>query len=394
MTVIEQTPLAEWQQQPDGSWVPVRNPDSATKTAAKSGGSGQPGPAGPAGPPGPPGTPGESWWTGAGAPAAGLGVTNDLYLNTTNGDVYDKASGAWVLVGNIRGPQGAQGPQGVQGVQGAQGVPGTAGATGATGPAGPAGSAGAPGLTGGLTIFYQMNAATSGVPASGTVRVNNTDLGQVTRLYLANVDRFGGDAIPMFNLLQVGTEVRLFRESAPSAQYVLGQITALTASAGYINITVLWQGGLGANTASADWSFAFALQGATGPTGPTGPAGSDPDSGWVSGSTVWVSSSAYTESAGSRARKIGNYVHLELAMTRTGSGSVTAAADGSMSTLFGTLTPAWSPTGAVRATWYVTRSSGTFTIASNGAMTGINAWPGAIIANAGSVFLMAEYYVD
>jgi hypothetical protein len=70
------------------------------------------------------GTPGEKWFSGAGVPAGTLAgsVVGDWYLDTTNGDVYEKtAASAWTLRANIRGPQGIQG---VQGPQGIQGIPG------------------------------------------------------------------------------------------------------------------------------------------------------------------------------------------------------------------------------------------------------------------------------
>lgn len=52
-----------------------------------------------------------TWHTGAGAPSSGLGTDGDMYLNTSNGDVYGpKASGAWGSpVCNITGPAGANG---------------------------------------------------------------------------------------------------------------------------------------------------------------------------------------------------------------------------------------------------------------------------------------------
>lgn len=56
---------------------------------------------------------GSSWFDGAGTPSSGLGVNGDYYLNTTNGDVYEKAGGTWTLVGNIKGPAGANGTNGV-----------------------------------------------------------------------------------------------------------------------------------------------------------------------------------------------------------------------------------------------------------------------------------------
>jgi hypothetical protein len=59
------------------------------------------------GPEGPQGDAGSVFYTGSGAPSAGLGTSVDVYLNVTNGDVYSKATGAWVLSGNIRGASGA-----------------------------------------------------------------------------------------------------------------------------------------------------------------------------------------------------------------------------------------------------------------------------------------------
>ena len=55
------------------------------------------------------GTNGATWYNGTGTPSAGLGVNNDYYLNTTNGDVYQKVIGSWSLIGNIKGPAGTNG---------------------------------------------------------------------------------------------------------------------------------------------------------------------------------------------------------------------------------------------------------------------------------------------
>lgn len=65
------------------------------------------------GAPGNDGAPGSVWRSGDGAPASGLGVNGDYYLNVgptgTLGDVYFKAAGAYTVVGNIRGPAGPGG---------------------------------------------------------------------------------------------------------------------------------------------------------------------------------------------------------------------------------------------------------------------------------------------
>jgi hypothetical protein len=68
------------------------------------------------------GAPGEKWFSGAGAPAGGTGIVGDWYLNTTNGDVYEKTgAAAWTLRANITGPEGPEGDQGIQGIPGVDG---------------------------------------------------------------------------------------------------------------------------------------------------------------------------------------------------------------------------------------------------------------------------------
>jgi len=108
---------------------------------------------GPAGPPGSGGGgSGSIWYEGAGVPSSGLGADGDFYLNTANGDVYQKAAGSWgAAVGNIAGPQGPQGPTGPTGPTGPQGNDGPQGPQGATGPQGndgPQGPAGPQGNDG------------------------------------------------------------------------------------------------------------------------------------------------------------------------------------------------------------------------------------------------------
>ena len=53
------------------------------------------GPTGPTGPTGSTGAAGSVWYSGSGVPSAGTGVNGDFYLNTANGDVYQKAGGSW-----------------------------------------------------------------------------------------------------------------------------------------------------------------------------------------------------------------------------------------------------------------------------------------------------------
>ncbi|MGW4641818.1 hypothetical protein ACWEN6_25090 [Sphaerisporangium sp. NPDC004334] len=137
-------------QQQAGAWVlhgQLRGPQGPAGATGAQGPAGDPGPAGAQGAqgiqgvPGAPGDPGEpgadgppghtpQLYSGTAAPST-LHTDGDLYLRTTTGDLYAQQTGAWTLMGNIRGPQG---PTGATGDQGPQGDPGPAGADGADGP--------------------------------------------------------------------------------------------------------------------------------------------------------------------------------------------------------------------------------------------------------------------
>lgn len=56
-----------------------------------------------------------TWLTGTEVPNNSLGNDGDMYLRTTTGDVFQKASGAWAVVANIKGPQGNAGVDGTNG---------------------------------------------------------------------------------------------------------------------------------------------------------------------------------------------------------------------------------------------------------------------------------------
>jgi hypothetical protein len=66
------------------------------------------------GTPGANGTDGKTIRYGTGAPANGLGVDGDFYINTSNNFIYGpKASGTWPAGVSIVGPQGPSGNNGV-----------------------------------------------------------------------------------------------------------------------------------------------------------------------------------------------------------------------------------------------------------------------------------------
>ena len=97
------------------------------------GDTGATGPAGETGPKGDKGDPGENgedgkdgatWLTGTSKPADTLGNLGDMYLNTTNGDVYQKEESGWTLKMNIKGEDGEDGEDGRPGLNGSQGSQG------------------------------------------------------------------------------------------------------------------------------------------------------------------------------------------------------------------------------------------------------------------------------
>jgi len=71
------------------AWTQVSNIKGPTGSVGAQGPQGPAGPTGSAGATGPTGTRGSLWYQGAGAPGTIAGeLANDLYLNTTTGDVY------------------------------------------------------------------------------------------------------------------------------------------------------------------------------------------------------------------------------------------------------------------------------------------------------------------
>ena len=80
---------------------------------------------------------GATWLFGT-VPPTTQGKAGDFYINTSNFDLYSKASGTWTKTGNIKGATGPAGPpgndgkDGSNGTNGKDGAPGVKGADGAT----------------------------------------------------------------------------------------------------------------------------------------------------------------------------------------------------------------------------------------------------------------------
>ncbi len=120
-----------------------------TEVSAK----GEKGEQGEKGEPGEDGEDGATWLTGATAPTSEQGKDGDLYLDTTTYNLYQKQSGEWKLLCNIKGEtgeagqDGEKGEQGETGEQGPQGDKGDKGDQGEQGPAGEDGKDGQDGAT-------------------------------------------------------------------------------------------------------------------------------------------------------------------------------------------------------------------------------------------------------
>ncbi len=106
------------------------------------------------------GTDGNTVLYGTGAPAAGIGVAGDFYIDTDLITIYGPKTTTWPTGTSLVGPQGLRGDTGTTGTkgdtgatgatgpQGQQGLKGDTGATGATGPQGATGASGTKGDTG------------------------------------------------------------------------------------------------------------------------------------------------------------------------------------------------------------------------------------------------------
>jgi len=117
--------------------ITVSGTRGATGATGSTGATGATGSTGATGATGADGADGAVWYQGSGAPDDGTGADGDFYLRTSNGAVYQKASGTWgASIGNITGPTGATGSTGSTGSTGATGAPGSVWYSGTGAPAG------------------------------------------------------------------------------------------------------------------------------------------------------------------------------------------------------------------------------------------------------------------
>ncbi len=153
---------------------------------------------------GPQGDPGSQILTGAVPPDDDDGVDGDLYINTANGDLYQKASSTWgSALANLTGPIGETGDTGNTGGDGAQGEQGN------------------PGPAAHALVFVFSSSTTVADPGDGQIRLNNADQELADRLVIDDSDDNGNDVqqwLRQFNAI-AGTSSRgiiwLQKEGSP-----------------------------------------------------------------------------------------------------------------------------------------------------------------------------------
>ena len=117
--------------------------------------------------------------SGAGVPAAKLGLNGDFYVDTKSMNFYGpKTNNHWPIPISLKGTTGPVGPSGVDGKNGssANATAGSAGATGSAGAQGPAGATGIAGSTGpaGATGVAGPTGATGLAGATGATGATGT----------------------------------------------------------------------------------------------------------------------------------------------------------------------------------------------------------------------------
>jgi hypothetical protein len=134
-------------QKKSGHWELQANLKGEKGDKGDKGDPGEPGADGVAGADGDAGTDGNTIRFGLGVPNDAVGIDGDLYIRTSNADLYSRTSGAYAVIVNLKGPQGNQGIKGDKGDQGNPGATGDKGDKGDPGDPGDDGPAGAPGPT-------------------------------------------------------------------------------------------------------------------------------------------------------------------------------------------------------------------------------------------------------
>jgi len=192
----------------------------------------------------------------------------------------------------VPGPTGAtgSGPTGPTGA--ASTVPGPTGPAGASvtgptgaastvpGPTGPTGAAstvaGPTGSYGGVQTHWTLAGQTGGSPSSGQFTTDNTTLGSVTRLRIADNDANGANNSSFFTALSgSGDLLRIGAIDGGATPSMIAETVALSHVTGVWIVDVVVRSSSGSLTNGVAYGIAFALSGLNGEPGPTGPAAED-----------------------------------------------------------------------------------------------------------------------
>ncbi len=227
--------------------------------------------------------------SGSGAPGAGLGDLDDVYIDTASHTLYGpKVVGGWgagvPLVGpagpagstGTTGPTGPTGPAGNDGADGATGPGGAVGPQGPVGPAGAQGAAGAPGATGPAGTDGKTVLSGSGAPSGGTGNLGDFYFDTAaSRLYGPKTGAGWGSSVSLIGPAGPAGTGGTNGVNGTDGKTVLSGSGAPGAGLGvvgdfYIDTTA---SALYGPKSAGGWGGATSLVGPAGPTGATGAAG-------------------------------------------------------------------------------------------------------------------------
>jgi hypothetical protein len=87
------------------------------------------------------------------------------------------------------------------------------------------------------TLEFTYNGTTTAPPASGQVRLNNTDQTMATRLYISNLSAIGIDRSMILDLLTAGNTI-ILNDKDDATKAMKYQATSVSAQSGYYDIGV------------------------------------------------------------------------------------------------------------------------------------------------------------
>jgi hypothetical protein len=181
------------------------------------------------------------WRSGTVAPSNSLGNNGDFYINTSTGDLYQKAGGAWSLTGNILGPAGPTGAAGAT-IRDGAGVPSNSlGADGdyyidntngdfylkASGSYSLVANFTIRGADGGFSFGFLFETSTASGASADHVRLASTNPTVASNIYVSYTDLNGTDVSAAWQSeVTAGDIIRVYQRTDPTV-WALYQVTAV-----------------------------------------------------------------------------------------------------------------------------------------------------------------------